>query len=369
MNDLGRYFAPDDARDGLRKLGGLLIGVGALVLFFRKGSDALGSAWGDFALFLVLAIPCVVLYGLGLVGRRFTPLYESWQGVFLTFGVILLPLALFQFVQLIDGTPSASLNVAWIFAVTAAAALVAAILGNMRLGVLLAGLAVIVAWLALWNKILSNGLLGDFGTFRGLLVVIALALVGAAAALTFRERRPGTPLLAPPPLVASELVTAAGIAGVLAGSLGVARFSSLGSVPTGAPLPSPSLFWDIVLLVVSVLLIAYGTRFAARGPAYIGGIGLFIFVLQVGADLDDDTPYGGLGWPLVLLILGALLVLASLFATGGLRRRRVAGAPTEPGGYAAAPPATSPRTEPTAPPPPPAEPPPPPPPGETRPGP
>ena len=41
MNDLSRLFAPDDMRDGLRKLGGLLIGAGLFMTFERKSGPAL----------------------------------------------------------------------------------------------------------------------------------------------------------------------------------------------------------------------------------------------------------------------------------------------------------------------------------------
>jgi hypothetical protein len=73
-----------------------------------------------------------------------------------------------------------------------------------------------------------------------------------------------------------------------------------------------------VLLIVSLLLIAFGSRFTGRGPVYVGAIGLFLFIILVGLDLDADEPEGSiLGWPLLLLILGLAAVVVS--AIPGLR--------------------------------------------------
>ena len=62
MNDL---FKPDDTRDALRKIGGLLFGLGAAMIYIRKGPflTVNPSQWASFPMFLVLAIPAVYLYG------------------------------------------------------------------------------------------------------------------------------------------------------------------------------------------------------------------------------------------------------------------------------------------------------------------
>ena len=43
MNELSRLFAPDEGRDALRKLGGLLIGLGLLMTFTRKSDSGFGD--------------------------------------------------------------------------------------------------------------------------------------------------------------------------------------------------------------------------------------------------------------------------------------------------------------------------------------
>ena len=61
----GRTFSIDTAaRESLlRIVGALLFASGAAILFIRKNE---ADAWGEFVQLLVLLIPCVLLYFLGL---------------------------------------------------------------------------------------------------------------------------------------------------------------------------------------------------------------------------------------------------------------------------------------------------------------
>jgi uncharacterized protein YoaH (UPF0181 family) len=47
-----RFLAPDDTRDALRKMGGLLFGIGMLMLAFRKNDD-----YSNFVGLLIYVIP------------------------------------------------------------------------------------------------------------------------------------------------------------------------------------------------------------------------------------------------------------------------------------------------------------------------
>jgi hypothetical protein len=67
--------------------------------------------------------------------------------------------------------------------------------------------------------------------------------------------------------------------------------------------------WDLYLLVVSLALVWVGSRARVRGLGYVGGIGLFAFVVSVGAQITrleaGRSPTAGIvGWPLALLIIG-----------------------------------------------------------------
>ncbi|HWH44259.1 MAG TPA: hypothetical protein VNT32_05975, partial [Thermoleophilaceae bacterium] len=283
----------DPRSDGIRTLGGVLFAAGAIVLFIRKSST---GDWGDLALLLTLVVPFVALYGLGLTGPAGS---EPWRAVYIVLGVLIAPLALFQFLEWIGGSTDDSLNGAWIFAVVGALGAVASHRRDALYAALLAALAFLAAWLLLWDKLLDNP---EIDTFRWLLVILALIYAAAAFALRGAGHRQ-----------ASELITGAALAAVTAGGLAAIETAAslsgaagLGAIGGGA---DANAFWDIFLLVVSVGAIAYGVQAGARGPVYAGGLGLFAFIVVVGVELskltDGETPGGDLvGWPLILLLVG-----------------------------------------------------------------
>jgi hypothetical protein len=315
--NLSRVFAPDDGRDALRALAGILLGLGFFMTFIRKSS--IGEPWGDWGLLITLLIITVFLYAVGLIGRLNTPTLRGWQAIYLIFGIILLPLLLFQFVEAIGGDTGSTLNMFWIFLVTAAAAAFAALVADVRFGLLLASISIIVSWLALWDKILSDGLVSHYGIFRGLLVIIGLVLVGVAL-LVYRSdplarlRADRTAASEPTRWSrAHDVITGAAIAGVLAGAITVTAVFAEADTLFAPPAASPSLLWDLELLVASLLAVLWGVRFGVRGPTYVGGIGLFIFLITVGSELGVGFPEATLvGWPLILALIGLGLFVASL---------------------------------------------------------
>jgi hypothetical protein len=312
MND---RLTPDDSRDTLRMIGGLLIGLAAAMIFVRKGSFFSGNPekWADFPMFLVLAAPAVFLYG-GVLSSAQTRRLRPWQAVYSVFGLILVLLALLQFVDMIGGDRSAALNLFWVFGFTAALAFYAGSLG-VRVQFLLGSIAVILSWTALWDKLLSDGITAHWGAYRGLLGVLAIGLL--AAALYVWRTNPGGDELGETAISpggdlglwkASELLTGAGIAAVVACSLGITAIGALNPLSTGTPPIETSNFWDVMLLIVSLGLVGIGAVIGARGPGYVGGIGLLLFVLIAGLDLNSDQPNPfkfGI-WPWVLIVLGLI---------------------------------------------------------------
>lgn len=319
MNELLR---PDDTRDALRKLGGLLFGLGILMMLLRKA--AIADDFGDGITLILLAIPAVLLYGGSVLPDRDTGgQLRAWQTVYSVFGLIFVIGALSQFVDVIDdGASGNSLNVAWIFAVVAALAVYAGTRG-IRFQFLFGGLALIVAWSALWDKILGGeGITEHFGVYRGLLGILSIGLL-AGAVYVWRTNPGGDnrAVTATTPggdlglWKASELFTAAGISAVIACSLGIASIANLNPLATSPVGPvETSWFWDVLLLVISLGLVGIGAQTGLRGPVYVGGIGLFLFLLIAGLDLDegDEADPSKLGlWPIILLVLGGLGVLLS----------------------------------------------------------
>jgi hypothetical protein len=288
-----------DRRDWLKLAGGMMFGAGVIVLLARKGTE-----WSDWAIFAALLIGALILLGLA-VARRAPGELGGWRTGFLVFGTLLLLSALLQLVNAANGNPGKALNLAWTFGLAGAVAAVTSLALRANVQMLVAALFGLVAWLALWSKILTNPS-GD--TVRWLLIVLAAIYVVLAVVLS-RTRRPQ----------ASDLITVAGLAAVLAAvfSLAVAAQSIIGaggstasSLPGGVPKPGQG--WNVFLLVVSLLLIGYSSRGATRGPGYVGAVGLLGFIGLTGLDLVNrlkGAEAGGVvGWPLILLIGGAILL-------------------------------------------------------------
>jgi hypothetical protein len=296
----------------------MMFGAGVVVLLIRKGGD-----WSEWARFVAFLIPALIMFGVVLVGRT-REVLSGWHVAFLVFGTLLLAAALVELVDAIDNQADPRLNIAWIFGLCAALAIASSLALRAQFQMLLGGLLAIVAWLAFWDKALSNP---SGETVRWLLIVLAAIFLAGGVALT-RARIPQ----------ASDLITVAGIAAVIAAALSFAAaagaFSpAVGSLSSSAPKPGQG--WNVFLLVVSLLLIAYESRSPTRGPGYVGALGLVVFIALTGVDLvnriNGDDSGGVAGWPLILLIVGGAALVASFVMPGGAGRGG-AGAPAAPGG-------------------------------------
>jgi len=337
MNETLAGLRPEQ-RDALRLLGVTFFATGAMALFIRKSSQDL---WAAFPKLLVLAIPCVLLYGLGTglirIGRPDDLVADDaavppWRAAALVFGLVLIPLSLFQFIDMLGGDPGKAGHNAWVFAVAALAGVYAAFRHGLRWAALFGGLALIISWMAFWDALVDP----SATAVRWLFLIIGGALAIAALASDDRgDRREGT-----------ELMTAAGIAGVLAGITGLLTLatqfvassvaSALGAEPdlSGAQQHQE---WDVFLLLLALGLIWYGLRAAWRGPVYVGAFALFAFIVSVGTELTSlfsgDSPSGDLmGWPLLLLLLGGAALLAGLLGGGPTREPEPGPATTPPAG-------------------------------------
>jgi hypothetical protein len=323
---MNESLRPDDTRDALRNIGALLFGIGVLMLLFRKW--AIADEYADGIVLIIFAIPAVLLYGGSVATQDATGGTRPWQGVWSVFGLIFVALTLFQLVATIDDTPDTSLNLFWIFAVVAGLGFYAGVARGVRFQLLAGSIALIVSWSELWNKILSDGIDAHFGVYRGLLGLLSIGLL--AGALYIWRTNPGgderaasaTGVSGEPALwKASELFTGAGISAVIACSLGITSLFGLNPLvePPVQPIDTNAL-WDILLLLVSLGLVGLGAQIGVRGPVYVGAIGLFLFLLIVGYDLDSDSPDPtNLGlWPVVLIVLGAVGIGVSLVREASL---------------------------------------------------
>jgi len=309
------------APDLLRSAGGVLLATGAVVLFARKAEHG----WGDFALLLVVAMPALVLYGFAIVGARpdSDGSAEPWRSVLMVTAVLLAPIVLLQLLQVLGVGKLEPLETAGIFAATAVIGAYGASRGRVRYAALLGGLASLVAWLIVWGRVLHHP---SPSTFRLELIAGAAVLLLTAIAL---ERAPA--------IGSSEVATAGGVAAVAAGALGVfvgtfagvlgPLSSAFSHTHNGGPnllgLTHPSglqnFGWDLYLLVVSLALILVGSKVRSRGLGYVGGFGALLFVYSVAAEvtrLESGKAHTSslVGWPLALLVLGAVGLFAPMLA-------------------------------------------------------
>jgi hypothetical protein len=302
---MAQAIRPDPRDDWLRMLGGVLFALGATVLFARKGDD-----WAAFPLLIVVAVPCIVVFGLGALGALATGEVGRWHAVLMVTGVLLSLLAFGQLWDTVGVNTDSSGFGFLIFAGVAGLAAFASFGVGAAYQALLAALAGIGVWLFFFDMILDEP---GVTTFRWLLLVLCLVYAGVAFALRDREA-PQAP----------EFVTAAGIAGVSVGLIGViAGLGVLGGLFFGGAGggEGQSVVWDIWLLLFSLGLVAYGAVAPARGPAYVGFVGLLAFAylqgFEINALLEGDEPDASfVGWPLILLLIGA----AGL-AAGAMGRR------------------------------------------------
>jgi hypothetical protein len=310
---MAQAIQPDPRGDWLRMLGGVLFALGGAILFARKSDD-----WADFPLLLVVAIPCAVVFGFGALGALASGEVARWHAVLMVTGVLLSVLAFGQLWDVVGVNDDTSGFGFLLFACVTALAAFASFRVGAAYQALLAAVAGIATWLFFFDMILDE----PGGTaFRWLLLVLCFAYAAVAFALRDREA-PQAP----------EFVTAAGIAGVLVGLIGVADGAGdaigaliFGSAPAEGE--GQSFVWDIWLLVISLGLVAYGAVVHARGPAYVGFFGLLAFAILQGAEvnalLEGDQPDSSfVGWPLILILVGA----AALAAGAAGRRPPPAGA-------------------------------------------
>jgi hypothetical protein len=301
---MAHALQPDPRGDWLRMIGGVLLALGAVILFVRKTDD-----WANFPLLLVVGIPCVLLFGIGALAALAAHAVGRWHAVLMVTGVLLSVLAFGQLWETVGvDSDDAGFGFLLFGCTTALAAF-----GSFRVGAayqaLLAALAGIATWLYFFDMILDEP---SATTFRWLLLV--LCFVYAVVAFALRDRdAPQSP----------ELVTAAGVAGVLVGTIGVLAgagdaFGGLffGAAPDEGQ--GQGFFWDLLLLVFSLVLVVYGAAANARGPAYVGFIGLLAFAILQGAEvnalLEGEQPDSSFaGWPLALLLIGIAGLVAGMF--------------------------------------------------------
>lgn len=318
MDELVRRLRTRVEGDPIRAVAGLLIGIGFLLVTIRAGTDFDGEAIGSFFQFLLVGTASALLLVAGLAGvlgrREGEP--QSWPSIYLVAGVLLLPLALGLLVDTIDETPDGSLVTLLIFGIAAAVAFYLRFSTGVRYQMLIGAVFALIAWLALVDKILTGDLAEDADVFRLLVLVFGLGLIFAATRLDGG----GLAALRRPSAEAGDLLTVAGIAVLVVTVIGLIGSLAALIVPFGGGLidaPTQNVGWDLLALLSGLALVVYAARTGLRGPGYVGAVVLLVFAYSVGLDLDDDSPEGKIvGWPLLVLVVGAGLFAYSMRGRG-----------------------------------------------------
>ena len=302
-NDLGALvergreaLTPLPHRGDLIAAGAVPLALGVLLINVR-----MDGPWSLGILFVLTALSCVLVLGMGVLAPLEGERPRSYQQVLLLAGVLLGFVTLVRLAQVlgVKSPLTKAGTLVWIFLIVT---LGAAWIGRARRSAvcaLIAALAGVELLLALVEWVFAPS---GPGTVRWLLLASAVALVLAALAARDRRRRESV-----------YLIDAAGVAMLV---LGLSFIGALFGVLTfvGAPGGAPGSGWKLVLLAAGLGLVAYAGVDGEPGPAYLGASILLLFTALAG------IPGGGGAslwfWPLVLLLIGGAAVAA------GLRPRR-----------------------------------------------
>jgi hypothetical protein len=292
---------PHPHRGDVIAAGAVPLALAAIVIELRMTQWALGPR------FVVVALIAGLLLTMAILSPLEGDEPRAYQSVLLVSGLLPLLVALQLLAEILGaGRPPGAGGQFWTFAAEAGVAVALARRLNSAVCTLVAALAGVVAVEAFVNWVFRPH---GIGTFRALLVVVALGFV--VGALRLREGRPRH---------AVQLVNAAGLASlVLALTLlaGTVVSSALGRFGSGfgiAAVSGASFGWKLYLLAAGFGLVAYAAVDGEAGPAYIGAAVLLAFGVMVGLNVAGRGSL--VGWPLFLLVIGgAGLVI-------GLRPRR-----------------------------------------------
>lgn len=277
-------------------------GVVVLTLFAVVTDVRFATEWSDPTRLLFVAAVAAPVLAMAIQAGAGDAVPRPYEAVLLVASFLLVLLVLGELSRALGGGGGSG-TVTWVGALLAAWCAWLARRRNSAIMTLLAAATGLVVAVAFVDWAFSPG---SLGTFRWVLLAGALGLtLGAVHQRDARRRH------------AVALADAAGLAAIAIGAtlvvdqlLGLfggflTLFATGGLHVDGGPLG-----WELVLLAFGFGLIAYGSVDRERVPAFLGVVVLVLFVTRagVGATL--------IGWPIVLLVLAAVLLAV------GLRPRR-----------------------------------------------
>jgi hypothetical protein len=301
MSDTRGFIA--DRATGLAAAA-VLFALGVLAVLFR-----MGDVWSDGAILALIGGTAVIIFGLGLLGPLAVDRPTSETSVLLVTGLLLALPGLLQLAVVlgVDDPLAGSGTLTWVFAAWTACGLVATVGRGSAIGGLFAALGATGVVLAGSDWLFD---LSGLNTFRYLLAALTVVffLAGLSASGGGSRRRHGVVLVGAAGLTALTLGTLLTLELFvnLFGSVATNLFS--GGEETGSA--TISWGWELFQLVVGLGLIAFSARDREPGPGYLGVVVLSFFLIGAVVKIEANPSING--WPLALLIAGAVILVVTL---------------------------------------------------------
>jgi hypothetical protein len=292
-----------DGRAGGLAAAAVLFGLAALAVVSR-----MSAVWTDTEVLAVFASASLIPYVLGPLGPATVDRRPAAStSVLLIVGLLIALPALLQLATVLGvNDPFAeSSTLTWVFAAWGVLSLVAAVGPGSAIAALLGAAAAIGVVLAGSDWLFD---LSGLDTFRYLLLSLTVVFFLSGLAVGGQRPRHGV-----------VLVDAAGVATIALGILltielfvglfgGIATsLLSGGDQTASATIPWG---WELFQLVVGLALVGFSARDREPGPGYLGLVVLSFFL--VGAVVKIEQSPSITGWPLALLIMGAVVLAVTL---------------------------------------------------------
>jgi hypothetical protein len=307
---MGRLLRPDARR-------GDLIGAGAVALTLTVSVVNLrfDNEWGIGVHFVYCAVAAALVIGLAANAAAIPGGQPPWwlSTLFVSSFVLLLA-ALVNLADLLggEGDLDDSGTIVWIGVALMLLMAWFSLRFDSGISTLLASLTFVVVLVAAVDWVFAPD---GIATFRWVLLAAGLGLAAFAAFGPDRGRHHGV-----------GYVNAAGAA--LLGIGTIFGIDPLGLFFGAFGGSEPATGWELMILAGASALLAYSAWTHQSGPAYLGILNLFSFAILAGPGQEDGPSL--IGWPIVLVLLTAVLLAAGLRPVGSPAAREST-RPAEPG--------------------------------------
>jgi hypothetical protein len=303
MNELASRLRAQPEGDLSLAVAAVALGVGTGVAYSR-----MVDSWGNFPLFLLVAVPCAVVFGLALapgsggnpVGAAPDGRLVPWQTTCLLVAIPLLAGSILLLIRLLGKQHPGTGTATWVLLLSGVIAALISVRFDSPGAILLAALTLGIAGVTAVSWLDSGAAISAYRD-----VLLAEGLVFLVLARSLWQARHAQ---------AKQLVAVAGI-GLISGAAAGSGPGTFGLVVVDQSIHSKD-GWTFIVIAVSIGILAFAAWQRHGGSAFVGLFGVYQFALLTssGGDLS--------GWPLVLgatalvCLIWALLVRPSRQSPG-----------------------------------------------------